>query len=77
MENLSIISFNSTKVQLEPSSFARSSLLKFCFNSTKVQLEPTFAHDTFLQHESFNSTKVQLERVDGCGEGRGIRFQFH
>ena len=41
MENLSIISFNSTKVQLEPSSFARSSLLKFCFNSTKVQLELT------------------------------------
>ena len=66
MAIINLLSFNSTKVQLEPARHFPARNLS-CFNSTKVQLERAVQMALNVVFSSFNSTKVQLERMRQLG----------
>ncbi len=60
-----LISFNSTLVQLKASNMLEDNQFYLGFNSTLVQLKEIRKHFTELENERFNSTLVQLKVVQG------------
>ena len=62
-EKAKSLSFNSSKVQFEPSLFGWFSTVQHCFNSSKVQFEPNQAKDKLNSYRRFNSSKVQFEHA--------------
>ena len=70
-------SFNSSKVQLEPSTDLFIWVVILSFNSSKVQLEQSDQSQTIDYVHGFNSSKVQLELDEEKAPERFcIQFQF-